>query len=193
MHGRWLTGLTALGYRDRKRADQARTLAGRPIGPRNCCRCRVGAVGVQPLGVERSRHRGEVEQLIARERLVISAAVRAELAEDLTSRALDRCVPLLQHAGVPEDIRALTSRHVLDVEADLVSRPAAHGTPTPARPAAARQAGPATGRHLDARQVTTVGAFAGDLALVVVEGAAGPARPQHCLPPVTYSPGRSGN
>ena len=54
-----------------------------------------------------------------------TAAVRIELAEDLTARAMDRCVPLLDRDGVPEHIRAWTSQPVLDVEADLTARLAA--------------------------------------------------------------------
>jgi hypothetical protein len=65
--------------------------------------------------------RGEVEQLIARSHVVADAAVRTDLAEDLTARTLAACVPLLPRPGLPEHIRALTSRHVLDVESDLGS------------------------------------------------------------------------
>ena len=43
--------------------------------------------------------RGEVERLIAAAGIVADAAVRIELAEDLTARALDRCVPLLDRDG----------------------------------------------------------------------------------------------
>jgi exodeoxyribonuclease V alpha subunit len=51
-----------------------------------------------------------------------------KLAEDLTARAAGQCVPLLDRPGIPEHIRALTSRHVLDVEADLAGRSAVRGT-----------------------------------------------------------------
>jgi hypothetical protein len=63
--------------------------------------------------------RGEVEQFIAGEGVVVDAAIRGELAEDLTDRVLERCVPLLPRDGVPEHIRALTSAHVLDVEREI--------------------------------------------------------------------------
>jgi hypothetical protein len=49
--------------------------------------------------------RGEVEQLLAAEGIVIDAAVRIELAEDLTARAMGHCVPLLDREGLPEYIR----------------------------------------------------------------------------------------
>jgi hypothetical protein len=70
--------------------------------------------------------RGEVEQLFVAGGIVVDAAVRAELAEDLTARAMDRCLPPLTRDGapvlVPEHIRALTSQPVLDVEADPIRR-----------------------------------------------------------------------
>jgi hypothetical protein len=58
--------------------------------------------------------RGQVEQLIAGAGIVAAAAVRTELAEDLTARALASCVPLLPRAGLPEHVRAWTSQPVLD-------------------------------------------------------------------------------
>jgi exodeoxyribonuclease V alpha subunit len=119
--------------------------------------------------------RGEVEQLIAAAGTVADAGVRIELAEDLTARALARCVPLLLRDGmpvpVPEHIRAWTSQSVLDVEADLAARLAARGT----RPADVRDTElplpvPA---GLDVGQAAAVAALAGSRPLVVVEGAAG--------------------
>src|SRR5664279_5168149 len=100
-----------------------------------CIRDRVGAVDreqaagvvVSRLGARRSAWnaadiRGEDEQWIAATGLVAEAAVRVDLAEDLTSRVLDACVPLLRRGDVPEHIRALTSPAVLAVEADIVTR-----------------------------------------------------------------------
>jgi len=74
--------------------------------------------------------RGEVERLVAAAGVVVQAAVRIELAEDLTARAMQKCVPLLQRDAVPEHIRAWTSRPVLAVEADLTGSEAA-GTGSP--------------------------------------------------------------
>src|SRR3712207_9461451 len=73
-------------------------------------------------------------QLIAAADVVADAGVRIELAEDLSARAIARCVPLLDRdgAGVPEHIRAWTSQSVLDVEADLTHRLAARRTPAQA-------------------------------------------------------------
>ena len=58
------------------------------------------------LGAQRSAWntadiRGEVERIIARPSLVADPAVRVELAEDLTARAVDRCVPLLARTTCP--------------------------------------------------------------------------------------------
>jgi hypothetical protein len=122
LHGRWLTELAELGYRDR---DKPVDLAPHLVG--SVDRDRAAKDVVQWLQADRSAWnaadvRGEVEQLIAREGMVADGSVRAELAEDLTARALDGCIPLLDRAGLPENIRALTSRYVLDVEADLARR-----------------------------------------------------------------------
>jgi len=170
---RWRTELAALGYRD-------------PGGPVALTPTAVGALdrdgaverALARLGANRSAWnagdlRGEVERLIAADGIVTDAAVRLELAEDVTARALGRCVPLLDRAGVSEHIRSWTSRPVLDVEADLLTRLAARaGQPRPdERCPELLQLGPAWG--LDAGQAAVVAALAGDRQLVVVEGAAG--------------------
>jgi hypothetical protein len=92
--------------------------------------------------------------------------VRLELAEDLTARAVELCVPLREQPS-PEHVRALTSRHVLDVEADLLARLAARGA------AGVATVEPTVVNGLDAGQRAAVTALAGDARLVVVEGAAG--------------------
>jgi hypothetical protein len=66
--------------------------------------------------------------VIAAAGVVAEAAVRGELAEDLTARALVRCVPLLAREQVPEHVRAWTSPAVLAVEAELTARFAARAT-----------------------------------------------------------------
>ena len=163
---RWLDELAALGYRDR---DTPMQLALELPGALD--RDAAVAEVVARLGVGRSAWnaadvRGEVEHLLAREHLVANAAVRAELAEDLTARARAACVPLHEQA-TPEHIRSLTSRKVLDVEGDLVARLSTRGasgvTPSQA---------PAIG-GLDAGQRAAVAALTGDAALIVIEGAAG--------------------
>jgi exodeoxyribonuclease V alpha subunit len=173
--GRWRAELAALGYRER---DRRVALAPSPIGTLD--RDRAAGQVLTRLAAGRSAWnpadiRGEVEQLIAAAGTVADAGVRIELAEDLTARALARCVPLLLRDGmpvpVPEHIRAWTSQSVLDVEADLAARLAARGT----RPADVRDTElplpvPA---GLDVGQAAAVAALAGSRPLVVVEGAAG--------------------
>ena len=169
---RWVTELAALDYRAPERPV---ALSPTPIGGLD----RDGAVErvLARLAAARSAWnaadvRGEVEQLIAAESIVVDACARTELAEDLTARAMARCVSLLEQAGVAEHIRAWTSQPVLDVEADLTDRLAARS-----RTVAADVDGPtlpdAVRGRLDAGQAAAVTALAGDQPLVVVEGAAG--------------------
>mgnify|MGYP000622033623 CR=1 FL=1 len=171
---RWRGQLLGLGYRG-------------PAGPVDLAPTQVGALDREEL-VQRALARlaagrsawnaadvrGEVERLIAAAGVVVQAAVRLELAEDVTARAMDRCLPLLDRDGVPEHIRAWTSQPVLEVEADLTARLAARATTggpdTDLTPPVERAA--AAGR-LDAGQATAVAALAGNRPLVVVEGAAG--------------------
>jgi conjugative relaxase-like TrwC/TraI family protein len=121
--------------------------------------------------------RGEVERLIAEAGIVADPAVRIELAEDVTVRALAMCVPLLQREGLPEHIRAWTAQPVLDTEAELAARLASRATERPAgvpdtdpTPPVDVAAGAA---RLDPGQAAVVAALTGQRALVVVEGAAG--------------------
>jgi exodeoxyribonuclease V alpha subunit len=165
---RWLGELAELGYRDRDKPVQL-TL---PLSGQLDRDAAVAEV-LARLGAVRSAWnaadvRGEVAQLIARADLLADAAVRLELAEDLTARAVELCVPLREQP-TPEHVRALTSRHVLDVEADLAARLGARGAPqgTSAKVSLDDQPG------LDAGQRAAVTALAGDARLVVVDGAAG--------------------
>ncbi len=116
--------------------------------------------------------RGQAERLLAAAGVVAEAAVRGELAEDLTARALARCLPLLTREGVPEHVRAWTSPAVLEVEADLAARLAVRGTHHGAD-ADLRSDRVANLELLDAGQAATAAALAGNRPLVVVEGAAG--------------------
>ncbi len=125
------------------------------------------------LGAKRSAWnaadiRGEVERLIASVGVVAERPVRRELVEDVADRARTRCVPLLERDDVPEHVRSLTSEHVLAVEADLVDSIAERS----ARPVteAVRLRGVA---HLGPAQRRVVAALAGDVGLIVIEGAAG--------------------
>ncbi len=112
--------------------------------------------------------RGQAEQLIASVGIVAERAARTELAEDLTSRALAKCRPLLTRTDVPEHIRCLTSDHVLAVAADINDRLIARASQT------VRPLGRVPGiEHLDAAQQHVVQTLAGDAGLLVIEGAAG--------------------
>jgi hypothetical protein len=158
--------LAELGYRDRDKPVQL-TL---PLTGQLNRDVAVAEV-LTRLGAARSAWnaadvRGEVEQLLARAGVVTDPAVRGELAEDLTARAVELCVPLREQPS-PEHVRSLTSRHVLDVEADLLARLAARGV------AAVAPVEPAVVNGLDAGQRAAAAALAGDARLVVVEGAAG--------------------
>ena len=170
---RWNDELRELGYRDP--AGAGRDCEGTRLGGLD----RDAAVDLvlTRLGAKRSAWnaadvRGQVE-VLPRRRPAWSPtpAVRLELAEDLTARAVAGCVPLLARADVPEHVRALTSPHVLEVE----DRPDRSGLgrrgeqPDPPGPDAA--AGDWCGSTRPRPRV--VGALAGDGQLVVVEGAAG--------------------
>ena len=113
---------------------------------------------------------GEAERLIASVNVIAEATVRRELLEDITARVLDNSVRLLTRGDVPEHIRALTSRDVLDAENDLSSRIIARASGS-AEPAAVGRV--VAGRELDGPQRTAVAAIAGQGGLLVVEGAAG--------------------
>ncbi len=170
---RWLEELAALGYRDRDTPTQlALELPGRV--DRDAAADQVIArIGATRSAWNAADLRGEVELLLARALLVAEPAACSELAEDVTARAAARCVPL-HHGGAPDHVRALTSQHVLDVEADLATRLSARAT-GPLDTAELPVALPATSQWagLDAGQRAAVTALAGDAALVVVQGAAG--------------------
>ncbi|RBY90060.1 TrwC relaxase [Blastococcus sp. TF02A-26] len=173
----WRADLTGLGFRP-------------PSGPLPLASTAVGALDrdgaaervLARLGAARSAWnaadiRGEAEQLITAAGIVADAAVRIELAEDLTARALHRCVPLLRTDGVPEHIRSWTSAPVLAVEADLTARLAARAVERPVGVESPEPTPPvdvtAAVARLDPGQAAAVTALASKRALIVIEGAAG--------------------
>jgi len=162
---RWVDELHRLGYLDPRQSSALRAVKPGELDRPAAVDTVVSRLGAKRSGWNAADVRGEVEQLIARSNVVTTAAVRRELAEDLTARVLDACVPLLPE-GVPEHIRALTSVDVLRVEADITGRLAARAA-HPGRPV------PITRGHLDEAQQDAVAALAGTHRLVVVEGAAG--------------------
>ena len=115
----WVEELRELGFLAPTRTA---SLTATAIGRIN--RNAVAALVLSRLGARRSGWnaadvRGEVERIVASVDVVVTAPVRHELVEDLTDRTVARCVPLLAGTRVPEHIRAITSREVLDAEADL--------------------------------------------------------------------------
>ena len=165
---RWNAELRDLGYRDPTR----------PV-PLTCPRTgwidrdAAADLVVSILGAKRSAWntadiRGTTEVLLAQTGLLADPAARAELAEDITARAVGRCVTLLDRTDVPEHIRSFSSPRVLEVEADVVARMARRAHP--ARTLRLTAHGP---ERLDPAQAAVIGALAGDGPLVVVEGAAG--------------------
>ena len=166
---RWNAELRDLGFQDPRGPVQLRGTM-----PGQVDRDTVADLVVSVLGARRSAWnaadvRGGVEGLLAQVCVVADASVRVELAEDITARAVDRCVPLLARSDVPEHVRSLTSPRVLEVEADLIARLARRSV-DPAR--RVRLAGRGLVR-IDPTQAAVAGALAGTGQLVVVEGAAG--------------------
>ena len=123
LRDRWVEELIDLGFRAPKprRTNQSKT----PIGSLD--RDALANRAVDRLGAHHSAWnaadvRGEVEKLIASCDVVARGAVRRELAEDLTARAVAACVPLINRDDAPEHVRALSSPDVLAVEYDLVAQ-----------------------------------------------------------------------
>ncbi len=166
---RWNAELRALGYR-----DPATPAALEPTPVAWIDRDGAADWVIFQLGAKRSAWnaadiRGKVEVLLAQANLVTEPAARIELAEDITARAASRCVRLLISSEVPEHVRALTSRHVIAVEDDLVRRLARRAQTPPRR---VRLGGRGLTR-IDPTHAAVVGTLAGAGLLVVVEGAAG--------------------
>ena len=185
---RWNEELHTLGYRDPEQVGLPLLTGSLRVAAID--RDQVAEVVLSRLGARRSAWnaadiRGEVEQWIAGTGLVADAAIRTDLAEDLTARTLATCKPLLPRTDVPEHIRALTSREVMAVEADLVTRfvgraeqpahVAAFADPDrDPRPDSRSDPGPDAGPDgLDVAQLAAVASLAGSAQLLVVEGAAG--------------------
>ena len=162
----WVDELHQLGFRPPTHAvalDAARPGA---LDREKAVATVLSRLGAKRSGWNAADVRGQVELLIATQGLVADPAVRLELAEDLTARAVETCVPLLGQQGTPEHIRALTSREVLGVEADLAESFGARGS-LPGIPAKI------VGEGLDEAQMHAAAILAGKYRLVVVEGAAG--------------------
>ena len=166
---RWNNELRELGYRD---PAEAVPLAGTRPGwvDRDAAADLVVCIlGAKRSAWNRADLRGKTEVLLAQTCLLADPAARAELAEDITARAADRCIRLLMGSNVPEHVRSLSSPQVLQVEADLLARIARRA----AHPARTARVGGRGLVRIDPTQAAVVGVLAGDGPLVVVEGAAG--------------------
>jgi len=173
MVAHWVEQLHDLGYGDPSPQPGLPLVLGAP---------RVGELdrdvavdaALSRLGLRRSAWnaadvRGEVERWLAATGLVTEAAARIELAEDITGRVIEACVPLLDQPGVPEHVRSLTSANVLGVEADIVARLACRAEST-GRPVALSDE---QFEGLERAQREAVAVLAGGAELMVIEGAAG--------------------
>ena len=163
---RWVDELGRLGYRSPTHTAELNTARPGALDRDAAVATVLTRLGAKRSGWNAADIRGQVELLVASQGVVADPAVRIELAEDLTDRALEACVPLLDQQGTPEHIRALTSREVLGVEADLNGAFAVRGS----MPGMLANI---TGGHLDEAQMLAVAVLAGRHRLVVVEGAAG--------------------
>jgi hypothetical protein len=166
---RWNSELHDLGYRN---PTEPVVLTG--TRPAWIDRDTAADLVISILGAKRSAWntadiRGHVEVLLAQTCLLAEPAARIELAEDVTARATQRCVSLLDRTDVPEHVRSLTSPKVLAVETDLIARLAGRAS----QPARKLPIGGRGVTRIDPTQAAVVGALAGDGPLVVVEGAAG--------------------
>ncbi|QIX25178.1 relaxase domain-containing protein [Nocardioides sp. JQ2195] len=165
---RWHEELHELGFRN-------------PTAPEALSRTTIGSIRrdvavdliLSRLGSMRSAWnaadiRGEAEKIITTVGIVAERAVRVELAEDLTDRAVAACRPILKRVDAPEHVRTLTSDRVLAVESDL-NDGLAHRAELPVGPDN-RVRGL---EQLDTAQQEVVRALAGQAGLLVIEGAAG--------------------
>ena len=109
--------------------------------------------------------RGEVEQTVASSGVVAAPAVRRELAEDLTARAVEaapRSWPATMSPNTSDP-----SPHHRSSRSRSASPPAHHSRPAAGSPRADGR------RRFDDAQIAVLTAMTGDAQLLVVEGAAG--------------------
>ncbi|WP_344042193.1 MobF family relaxase [Nocardioides panacihumi] len=166
---RWNDELRTLGYRDPVRPARVDPVPIGRIDRDAAADWVIGQLEAKRSAWNAADLRGHVEVLITQLGVVTDAAVRIELAEDITARAVSRCTRLLPRADVPEHVRALTSGRVLEVETEIIhrlSRRAQH-------PARSLRSRPGSLTGLDPTQARVAGALAGDGGLLVIEGAAG--------------------
>jgi ATP-dependent exoDNAse (exonuclease V) alpha subunit len=111
--------------------------------------------------------RGEIEIQLAKAGVVVSRPVRGELAERLTTLAVEASTPLLAGSNTPEHIRSLTSPRVLEIERCLTTRLTTRAL-QPSFPGRAPRF-----ERFDEAQRAVLAAISGNAQLLIVEGAAG--------------------
>ena len=166
---RWVEELRELGFRSPNRPAPLTTVRTGTLDREALVSTALTRLGARRSAWNSADARGEVERLIASAGVVVDAAVRQELAEDLTVRVLAASVPLLERDDVPEHVRALTSPRVLAVERELVARLNVEESQSIA--ATAHLLGCVDG--LDREQRAAVALLAGFGSIAVLEGAAG--------------------
>lgn len=170
MDRQWIGELDDLGFVPPRHPVLDRSI----ILPGQIDRDTVAELALLRIGAKRSAWnaadlRGEVERIVAAANLVTSREVRRELVEDLTDRAVDGSVRLLERPDLPGHVRSLSSPRVLEVEEDLVARIARRAE----RPSHRLSLMPADFPGLDPGQLSVLNALAGIGDLLVIEGAAG--------------------
>jgi exodeoxyribonuclease V alpha subunit len=184
----WVTELRALGVDlDAHQSAAPAKISGITVGSVNRNDVATRALAVLGSGA-RGRStwctfdiRGCVEEVLSKVDVVGDRAGYREMAEDISSRVLERCLSVVDRPDVPEHIRHLTSEAVIALREDITGRLAVRGA-TVHQPAGVDEVGAALARMelergeplpLDEGQVAAVRALTGTGPLVFVEGAAG--------------------
>ena len=184
----WITELRTLGIDvDSNQTLSPARISGVSIGTVDRDQVAERALAVLGSGV-RGRStwcafdvRGGVEEVLAKVDVVGDQAAYREMAEDVASRVLDRCVSVLERGLVPEHVRHLTSPAVMELSSDIDGRLAVRSA-VKYESATVAQTGAALARlelrrgeplRLDPTQVAAVRAIGGTAPLVFVEGPAG--------------------
>ena len=165
----WNAELRQLGYHDPSRPAPLSTPRIGGLDREAAADLVLSRLGAKRSAWNTADVRGQVEQWIAETGIVAEAAVRVELAEDLTARALTSCTPLLARGDVPEHVRALSSPRVIEVE-DRITRLLGLQAYVGGVDA---MLDPRVAVCLDPAQQKAVSALAGTQHLLVIEGAAG--------------------
>ena len=166
---RWNQELLDLGYRDPGEATVLRGTQPGWIDRDAAADLIVSLLGSKKSAWNAADIRGMTEVILAETCLIADTAVRTELAEDITDRAVRQCTRLINRPDEPEHVRALSSPYVLEVEADIINRLSQRA----ARPAKKVRIAGRGLQLVEPTQAAVVGALVGSGWLVVVEGAAG--------------------